>query len=185
MKNLHEFKKTFATYRVNEDHQDDRLGYRCCELACTALENKCYGVGAVLFDNKGQTLAEGSNEIFLNGFHSDRHAEMVTLNLFESKFPSYGDRSKLTMLVSLEPCPMCFTRLLIAGIGRIIYIAEDRDGGMVHQLAQMPAVWRNLAHLQTQHKADVSLTLSSLAAQLASCQLDQLRHKLVTTIRTR
>jgi cytosine deaminase len=184
MKVPQELQKGLDTYKLNKDCQDDRLGYRCCELALAALENGCYGVGAVLFDNRGQILAEGRNKVFQNGFFSDRHAEMIVLNLFEEQFPVYGDRSQLTMLVSLEPCPMCFTRLLLAGIGRVIYLAEDRDGGMVHRLDQMPDVWRNLAQLQTRHQADVTPTLSSLAARLANCQLDQLRHKLLKAIRT-
>ncbi|MEN8135400.1 MAG: nucleoside deaminase [Thermodesulfobacteriota bacterium] len=183
MKVLQELTKDLDIYQLHKDYQDDRLGYRCCELALTALENGCYGVGAVLFDNKKQILAEGRNEVFQNGFFSDRHAEMVILNLFEEQFPVYGDRSQLTMLVSLEPCPMCFTRLLLAGIGRVIYLAEDHNGGMLHRLDQMPDVWRNLAQLQTRRRAAVTPSLSSLAARLANCQLDQLRHKLLKAIR--
>ena len=184
MKTLQELQKTLSIYLLDENYQDDRLGYRCCELAMEALENDCYGVGAELVDNRGQILAEGRNEVFRNGFYSDRHAEMVVLNLFEEQLPFNGDRSQLTMLVSLEPCPMCFTRLLLAGIGRLIYLADDHDGGMVHRLGQMPDVWRNLAQLQTRHRAVVTPTLSALASQLAGCQLDQLRHKLLKAIRT-
>ena len=179
-----ELQKDLDTYQVHQDYQDDRLGYRCCELASAALANGCYGVGAVLFDDRGLILTEGRNEVFQNGFFSDRHAEMVTLNLFEEQFPAYGDRCQLTMLVSLEPCPMCFTRLLLAGIGRVIYLAADHDGGMVHRLEQMPDVWRNLAQLQTRQRAAVTPTLSALAARLASCQLERLRHKLLKAIRT-
>lgn len=178
-----ELQKDLENYQLGKDCQDERLGYRCCELALTALKNGCYGVGAVLFDQQGEILVEGRNEVFQHGFFSDRHAEMVVLNRFEEQFPAYGDRSQLTMLVSLEPCPMCFTRLLVAGIGRVIYLAEDHDGGMVHRLKQMPDVWRNLAQLQTRHRADVASSLSSLAARLAGCQLDQLRHKLLKAIR--
>ncbi len=184
MKVLQELEKDLDIYPLHKDYQDDRLGYRCCELALAALKNGCYGVGAVLFDNGGQILTEARNEVFQNGFFSDRHAEMVALNLFEEQFPAYGNRSKLTILVSLEPCPMCFTRLLLAGVGRIIYLAEDHDGGMINRLDKMPAAWRNLAQLQTRNRAEVTPTLSSLAARLASCQLDQLRHKLLKVIRT-
>lgn len=178
-----ELQKNLTLYQLDENNRDERFAYRCCELALEALENGCYGIGAILFDDNGTILAEGRNEIFLRGFYSDRHAEMVALNLFERSFPAYGDRSQLTLLVSLEPCPMCFTRLLLAGIGQVLYLAADRDGGMVHLVDQMPAVWRNLAQLQTQRQADVPATLASLAAQLATCQLDQLRRKLLHEIR--
>lgn len=183
MLTLPELETALASYQLDGKQRDDRLGFRCCELALEALGNNCHGVGALLFDNTGRILAEGRNELFQNGFYSDRHAEMVVLNLFEERFPGYGNRGQLTIMVTLEPCPMCFTRLLLAGIGRLIYLAPDHDGGMAHRLAKMPAVWRNLARLQSQHQAEVTTTLSSLASQLANCHLDQLRHHLLQAIR--
>jgi tRNA(adenine34) deaminase len=38
-------------------------------------------------------------------------------------------------MVSLEPCLMCLTRLLLAGIGEIVYLANDYAGGMAKRLA--------------------------------------------------
>lgn len=181
---MREMETTLAGCRADEKRRDEIPGYRCCELALEALRDGCYGVGAVLVDEGGHIIAEARNEVFRNGFHSDRHAEMVAVDDFEKQFPFYGDRGGLTMVVSLEPCPMCFTRLLLAGIGRLIYLAEDRQGGMAHRLKKMPEVWRNLAGLQNSEKADASPTLVALAARLARFELDEKRRKLLKVIRT-
>ena len=183
MNSLQELNRTLAEYRVDDNFQDDRLGYRCCELAMEALNDKCYGVGAVLFDSGNNILSEGRNEVFLNGFHSGRHAEMIALDNFEKRFPTYTDRCRLTLIVSLEPCPMCFTRTLFAGIGHLVYLAEDPNGGMVRRLTKMPAVWRNLARLQHSRQADVSPVLSQLASQIGKFELAEKRRKLLKTIR--
>ena len=183
MENLMELRAALANYQANENYPDDRLAIRCCELACESLVKGSYGVGAILVDRNKNVLAEAGNEVFIDGFHSDRHAEMVVLDLFEERYPNYGDRSGLTMMVSLEPCPMCFTRLLIAGIGRIAYLAADNDGGMLQRIAQMPPAWLNLASLQEQEIARASGFLAELASQLATCSLKTLRHHLLKTIR--
>ena len=46
MKALQEIEKDLDIYQLHTDYLDDRLGYRCCELALAALKNGCYGVGA-------------------------------------------------------------------------------------------------------------------------------------------
>ena len=183
MKTLTELQAELANYQADENHPDDHLAIRCCELACESLANDCYGVGAVLVDKEREILAEAGNRIFIDGFHSDRHAEMVVMDIFEERYPNYGDRSRLTLMASLEPCPMCFTRLLLAGVGRIVYLAVDNDGGMIQRLEQMPPAWQNLASLQKQGKALTSEFLTDLAAQLATCSLQSLRQRLMGSIR--
>lgn len=180
---LDELKNALALYQLEEGCSDDEKGLRCCELAYESLQNGCYGVGALLFNTEGEILIEARNEVFLNGFYSDRHAEMVALNLFEQQYPNYGDRNNLTLMVSLEPCPMCLTRLLLSGVGRVCFLAHDNDGGMVNRMKQMPPVWQNLAELQKHHHAQVSPKLLALASQLALCHLDQLRKRLVKAVR--
>ena len=183
MENLTELRAALANYQADEDYPDDQLAIRFCELACESLVKGCYGVGAILVDREKNVLAEAGNEVFIDGFHSDRHAEMVVLDLFEERYPNYGDRSGLTMMISLEPCPMCFTRLLIGGIGRISYLAADNDGGMLQRIAHMPPAWLNQASLQEQEIARASGFLAELASKLATCSLKTLRHQLLKTIR--
>jgi tRNA(adenine34) deaminase len=39
------------------------------------------------------------------------------------------DRSTVTMYCTMEPCLMCFSAILLSGIGRIVYAYEDVMGG--------------------------------------------------------
>ncbi len=163
--------------------EDWQAGVRCCQLALAAAESGCYGVGAVLLDESGQTLAEGHNQVFLEGFHSSAHAEMLVLDRFEAMYPAYGDRSGLTLVVSLEPCPMCLVRSMLAGIGQVRYLVEDIDGGMAAHGRRLPAAWRNLASLQQRQQAAVSSELRALAAELAAFNIAGLRRRLLAEIR--
>jgi tRNA(adenine34) deaminase len=39
------------------------------------------------------------------------------------------DRSRLTIYCTMEPCLMCFSAIMLSGIGRIVYAYEDVMGG--------------------------------------------------------
>ncbi len=180
---VEQLKQQLQDFQPSPERADDLFGQQCCKLALRALEQGSYGIGALLLDGQGQVLVQAHNAVFADGFDSSAHAEMVLLDRFERRFPDYGDRGDLTLMVSLEPCPMCLTRSLLAGIGQLKYLAEDRQGGMVRQIQRLPPVWRNLSQLQYRRRARVSPALTALAGQLATCGIEQLRHKLLTRIR--
>lgn len=168
---------------VGNGHRDEQIGRRCCVLAIEALRNHSYGIGAVLSDDHGDILVEGYNRVFEQHFRAAAHAEMELLDAFETQYPNYGDRSELTLVVSLEPCPMCFARILASGIGRVRYLAKDNDGGMAHRVRHLPAAWRNLASLGDYGAADVSRPLREFAAKLAEFALFEKRKRLIQQIR--
>lgn len=182
--NVDQLEREYQDLRMSPDHRDERIGRRCCFLALEALRNDCYGIGAVLLDGNGDILAEGFNRVFEENYRAAAHAEMEVLDQFEQCFPDYGDRSELTMIVSLEPCPMCFTRILASGIGRVRYLAADADGGMVHKVRHLPAAWRNLASVGDYGIADVSHALRDFAAKLAESGLSDKRKRLISQIRS-
>jgi tRNA(Arg) A34 adenosine deaminase TadA len=37
---------------------------------------------------------------------------------------------------------MCYTRILISGIPRVVFVADDDAGGMVQRSSLMPEYWR-------------------------------------------
>ncbi|MFT6141518.1 MAG: cytosine deaminase [Psychromonas sp.] len=106
MDDLTELKKALLSHRISRNFPEESLGKRCCEITCASLENSCYGVGAILVDKNDNIVIEASNEVFLEGFHSIRHAKILVIDRFELHYPKYNDRSGLTLMVSLEPCPM-------------------------------------------------------------------------------
>jgi tRNA(adenine34) deaminase len=83
-----------------------------CVLACG---NKILATGA----RKG-TAGVGCNEI--------DHAEMVALRRLTENQDQL-DRGRVTAFVTMEPCLMCYSALIISGIGRIVYAYEDVMGG--------------------------------------------------------
>ncbi|MGE6244004.1 nucleoside deaminase [Ectopseudomonas guguanensis] len=123
---------------------DDTWARLCCEQALLAIEEGCYAVGAVLVDETGELLCSGRNQVFAGPYASAAHAEMQVLDQLEAEYPQL-DRSGLTLYVSLEPCLMCYGRILLAGIRRVRYLARDRDGGFAARPPRLPRAWANLA----------------------------------------
>lgn len=173
----------YEALQPSGSHEDEQMGRRCCLLALEAVRVGSYGVGAVLSDAQGDIIAEGYNRVFESGYRAAAHAEMECLNAFEQRYPNYGNRSGLTLTVLLEPCPMCLSRILLSGIGRVRYLCTDHDGGMAHMLRHMPAAWRDLARLSDIQEADVSLPLREFAAKLSKSSLSEHRKRLISQIR--
>lgn len=172
--------------RPDPEYLDDELALYCCRLALDALEQGSYGIAAVLTDPQGNVVAQAENQVFSGGqeaiYNSRGHAEMLLIDQLESGAIDCPP-AQLTLLVSLEPCPMCLSRLLLSGIGSVRYIASDPDGGMLKHLHQLPPVWCDLAQLQNHYHAHVSPAVEKFAGSLATMNLAQLRHKLFMHIR--
>lgn len=84
-------------------------------------------VAAVLLDGRGRALGWGSNR---RERHQDPlgHAELVALR------QAAGSRcdwrfNDCTLVVTLEPCPMCAGALIQARVGRVVYGAMDAKRG--------------------------------------------------------
>src|SRR5215470_15483753 len=81
-------------------------------------------------------------------------------------------------LSSIEPCPMCFARLLAAGVQTVKFLAEDAWGGMVNHRQHLPAAWQRLGQRQAIRRADVSASLRQFARDVFLVTLDACRQKL-------
>ena len=155
-----------ATYVIDARYSDDLFAYRTCELALTAAEAGNYGVGSILVDSQNRIITTGHNMLFYPFFRSDHHAEMIVMNRFEDERREPGALQDYRLYTSLEPCPMCTARLIIAGCPCVIYIADDPQGGMAKHIQDLPLVWRNLAESCQFIKADCSPQLQELATRL-------------------
>lgn len=159
-------------------HADQKLGLAACEEALEAARSGNYGVGAVLVDPEGRVVERGRNRAFYPRFRSDQHAEMDAMNAFEDRRQPTGDMRGYTLVVSLEPCPMCLARLLIAGVETVKFITHDELGGMVTHMQHMPEAWQRLRKRQRFLLADVSDDMRELATELFLLNLETLRHQL-------
>ncbi|MBI4657337.1 MAG: nucleoside deaminase [Verrucomicrobia bacterium] len=154
---------------------DDGPALLACEEAWEAVRVGNYGVGAVLLAPSGQVVARGRNQVFHPQFHSDLHAEMVALNAFEETHGAMSDLGGHVLVTSVEPCPMCAARLILARVPKVLYVAADEGGGMARGLDRLPPSFRKLAELQVFAPADVSTALRKLASDLFIHNLEALR----------
>jgi tRNA(adenine34) deaminase len=151
----------------------------CCEQALLAMEQGCYGVGAVLVNQNQELLCSARNQVFIDGhYDSAAHAEMLLLDQLEAEYPEQ-DRSALTLYVSLQPCLMCYGRILLAGITRVRYLAQDKPGGFTGK--HLPAAWAELAARTSVHQANTDRYWLNLAEQTISTLQDRqaLRERVV------
>lgn len=176
---LKRLERALAGFRpAPEEHPDDPAGVIACEEALAAAAAGNYGVGAVLLDARGEVVLRAGNQVFEPRFASEAHAEMVLVSRFEAERPDLAPAG-LTLVVSLEPCPMCYARLKLAGIGRVRYLADDDGGGMTRRARHMPLAWTTLHPAQEFELARVSPKLSRLALAIFRCNLTEMRCRLV------
>ena len=161
-------------------HRDQRLGILACSEALAAARMGNYGVGAVLIDPTGAILEQGRNTVFFPHFRSDLHAEMVVMTAFEQRHPAVETMRGYTLLCSLEPCPMCLARLLIAGVQTVKFLAYDDLAGMVNQQHSFPPAWRRLWQRQEFIQADVSASLRQFALDVFRLNLEACRQRLLS-----
>jgi len=163
-------------YELNSDYSQDEEALNVCLLALKAVEKGNIGVGALIKNEKAQIIAEGFSSIFEDGFRSDLHAEMVAMNSLESQFDRKADLCGYSLFSSLEPCPMCMTRIIFSGIGKVYYVCPDDDGGMVRRKESLPPIFQEFS--KTQNQVWLPSECSSTLKQIAFDIWDQSRYLL-------
>jgi len=136
------------------------------EEAVAAARDGNFGVGACLVDPQGRVVERGHNRVFHPYPRSDLHAEMDTLTRFEERVRAPVSLRDYTLFTSLEPCPMCLTRLITAGVGHVYHAAPDLESGMVYKLQDLTPVWVELAKRQEFAEARTSHELREIACQV-------------------
>ncbi|MCK7466808.1 MAG: deaminase [Desulfosudis oleivorans] len=94
-----------------------------------ALARGEFPVGCVLV-YRGRVVARGRREghVPTAGGNELDHAEMVALRrLVETE--AGMEAAAITAFCTMEPCLMCFSALMLHGIGAIVYAYEDAMGG--------------------------------------------------------
>ncbi len=121
----------------------DYFMQKALKQAEQALEAGEFPVGCVLIyqDKILQTGARRSS-IGSNRNEID-HAEIVALRRL-SDLGDAIDHSQITAFCNLEPCLMCYSALILAGIGEIVYAYEDvMGGGTGCELSRLTPLYRN------------------------------------------
>jgi tRNA(adenine34) deaminase len=147
-------------------HAHEAYVMAAIEEAILAVKEGNFGVGAVMVDPEGAIVQRGHNRVFAPYFRSDLHAEMDVLTRFEERFKGLSSMAGYTLITSLEPCPMCLTRLISARVSKVFYAAADSEGGMARRLPALPPVWVEMAAGQVFAGAQCSPALGELALQV-------------------
>jgi tRNA(Arg) A34 adenosine deaminase TadA len=110
--------------------REDRMRF-VNALARENVKSKTGGpFGAGVFDSSGCLVAPGVNLVELSNC-SILHAEMVAIALAQKNLGRYdiSDNGKCNyeLVVSAEPCAMCFGAIPWSGVARVVCGARDED----------------------------------------------------------
>ncbi len=104
-------------------------------------------VGALVVDSAGEVLGEGWN---LREADEDptAHAEMVALRAAAARTGSWR-LEEATLVVTLEPCPMCAGAIMLARVPRLVLGAWDP------KLGACGSVWDIVRDRHATHRVEV------------------------------
>jgi len=96
--------------------------------AAIALAQGEFPVGCVMV-YRGRIVARASRRGTAAGGRNELdHAEMVALRQFVH-LNEAPEPAGVTVFCTMEPCLMCFSALILAGIGEVVFAYEDAMGG--------------------------------------------------------
>ena len=123
---------------------DDEFYMRqALEQAEQALAAGEFPVGCVLV-YQDKILETGARRGSIAGDRNEiDHAEIVALRRL-SDLGDTVDHSQITAFSTMEPCLMCYSALILAGIGKIVYAYEDvMGGGTGCELSRLTPLYRD------------------------------------------
>lgn len=120
---------------------------RAIELARMAEEAGEVPVGAILVldDN---VIGEGWNRP-ISDRDATAHAEIIALRAATKKLDNYRLPDKVSLYVTLEPCPMCAGALVHARVSRVVFGAVDPRAGAAG------SVFNILDSTELNHRAEI------------------------------
>ncbi|MCE1177967.1 MAG: tRNA adenosine(34) deaminase TadA [Micrococcales bacterium] len=120
---------------------------RALELASEAARDGDVPVGAVVLSPDGEVIGEGRNTRERDGDPTG-HAEVVALRA-AARHTSSWRLEDCTLVVTLEPCPMCAGALMLARIARVVLGAWDP------KLGACGSVWDIVRDRRATHRVEV------------------------------
>ncbi|HEX8174793.1 MAG TPA: nucleoside deaminase [Pyrinomonadaceae bacterium] len=114
---------------------DNEYISRAIRLALDAESRGNLPVGAVITLD-GIVIAEAGSAILTPVYHPGRHAETEALRQVPVEL--WPRSREMTCYTTLEPCVMCFGALLLHGVGRVVFGANDSEGGATAVLGHLP-----------------------------------------------
>ena len=126
-------------------------------------------VGAIAVRD-GARISTASNRME-SGHDATAHAEMLCLRRAASRMQSWR-LNDVTLYVTLEPCPMCASAMVLSRLGRLVYAAKDpKKGadGSAYQLLDHPANNHRVSVRPGVMAGEASAMLSTFFQELRAC----------------
>jgi tRNA(Arg) A34 adenosine deaminase TadA len=114
---------------IDHDLATMRIALDLAQAAAAAGEAP---IGAVVVDTTTGEVIAAAHNAPISLSDPTAHAEILALREAAKKRGNYR-LTGLTLVVTLEPCPMCAGAISLARIGRLVFGAEDpKGGGVLH-----------------------------------------------------
>ena len=120
---------------------------RALELAERAADAGDVPVGALVVDASGEVLGEGWNRREADA-DPTAHAELLALRAAAQGLGSWRLEG-CTLVVTMEPCPMCAGAVVLARVERVVL------GGWDPKLGACGSVWDVVRDRRATHRAEV------------------------------
>jgi tRNA(adenine34) deaminase len=115
---------------------DEPMMRRALDLARQAAAMKEVPVGAVVYETAtGKVLGEAFNRREID-HDPAAHAELMAIRAAAANIGDWR-LSHCTLVVTLEPCPMCAGLIVNSRIGRLVYGCRDPKAGATGSLFQL------------------------------------------------
>lgn len=178
---LDALEKEINAYVADPSYADDPYILAAIREAIMASKDHNGGIGACLVcEATGEIVERGHNSQFTPYFNSSLHAEMVLLDRYEERMRETREanpdgkgfldprkkKAGLILYTSVEPCPMCMSRIINSGVKKVYYATADETGGMASRMSNLPPFWQRLAQGMVIEPARCSLHLKIIAQRL-------------------
>ncbi len=120
---------------------------RALALAERASEAGDVPVGALVVSGSGEVIGEGWNQREVDG-DPTAHAEVVAIRAAASRLGTWR-LAGCTLVVTMEPCPMCAGAVVLSRVARVVLGAWDP------KLGACGSVWDVVRDRRSTHRAEV------------------------------
>lgn len=111
------------------------------EEANQAFEEGTYPIGAIIVDGEGTIVSKGRNRVFTQS-DCTAHAEVDAIRKVGYKLLDIANKrfvkNDLTLYTTCEPCPMCTCTILLSGIKKVVWAADDDEYGGIRKFKEGP-----------------------------------------------
>ena len=175
---IQKYVQLLKNYNINSRFNDDTYAWLSTILALKAIDSGNLGIGSILMNDKNEVVAMGHNKVFHPFFRSDAYAEMIVMNKFEKQNQRINSMRGYCLYTSLEPCPMCLTRLITSGVEKVLHVAPDIYAGMVHLKDRLPEIWQSLLQDQIFEPAKCSPEIVAISEDIFRINQETLDSKI-------